>query len=117
MIVAVICLPHLLPFTEPLSVGEILDLNISDHHIGENATIGCPISTCAQNITVRLFRGTTEINSDSLSPSTNGDDPLIYNFLLKVDENTPGDYKCVVDISGSNFMAVGTQEVSFQIAG
>ena len=62
------------------------------------------------------MRGSTEINSDSLKPSINGDDLLIYNFLLKVDENTPGDYKCVVDISGSNVIP-DTQEVSFRIVG
>ena len=40
-----------------------------------------------------------------------------YNTLLEISEDTPGQYKCIVNVSGSNIMSVVMEERMFQIVG
>ena len=85
-------------YTDPIAIDPpIENRNISSYEVGEVASIGCPVSTCKDNVRVVLMKG-EELVAEGMITGT----PMqrVYNFLLEVDYNTPGTYVCKADIEG-----------------
>lgn len=102
--------PSLSPFSHPLPISYSLlspslsslvvtinplipEVNISTYHIGAPITIGCPVQTCAEEVSVQFLRGDEVI---SVIESTSAA-PTAYNLQLTVSEDIAGVYACKAD--------------------
>ncbi len=93
---------HTHTHTEPVEIiPPIENMDISTRVIGEQASIGCSVATCAEEVTVNLMKGSVLIEQGLLTGTAS---QKVYNFVLTVDENTPGTYACKADIAGSTDM-------------
>ena len=96
-----LCLPFSLTLSplSPLSAvvdifPEIPDVNISTYHTDADVTIGCPVQTCAEEVTVQFLRGDQVVKSSEESLTG---EHSVFNLVLTVSDSITGLYACKVD--------------------
>ena len=98
-IIIILCCVHF--STEPVVIEpEIPNFDISTYHIGDTVTIGCPVSTCADDVNVTFLSEDDKVRSGILADSQN----MVYNLDLTIMDDSAGMYACRVSINGSDIM-------------
>ena len=94
-----ICFVYLFQLV-PLEISpRIQDVDISQLHIGEVLTVGCPVDTCTEEVAVTFLRGDDVVGTTVLNHTQK-----IHKLNLVVDERTAGMYACKVDINGATII-------------
>ena len=70
------------------------EIDISSYHTNSRITIGCPVQTCAKQVTVQFLKGDNVIQENMETPSG---ETSSYNLVLTVSESITGLYACKVD--------------------
>lgn len=82
--------------SDPVAIiPRIQNFNISGYEIGGTLTVGCPVDTCADEVSVTFLKDDDVVDTMDLSNSQ-----ITHNLNLLVDEDTVGMYACKVDIDG-----------------
>lgn len=90
----------------------IENVDLTVYHIGSTLTIGCPVATCAEPVTIEFLGSSGEVLQSNTISQT---DPLVVSLALEVMEDTPGMYACRAQgVLGSETFNV---EQSFNITG
>lgn len=80
-------------FSDPLEIiSEISNIDLSNQVIGNNITVGCQVQTCLAAVTMNLLKGSTIVQTESISD--NMMDYVNVVFTIPVEADTAGQYAC-----------------------
>ena len=79
--------------TELTSITPLIEnSDMSAYYIGETLTVGCPVQTCSEGVTVQFVRGDQEVAVGTPSRT----DETVYNMNLVLDEDSAATHTCMV---------------------
>jgi hypothetical protein len=82
--------------------------DLSSYHIGSNITIGCPVQTCAEQVSVQFLKGASVVKKYlDRQQVTNS----AYVLTLPVSEDIVGMYACKVDTTNADHSAMQYFEI------
>lgn len=85
-------------------------INLSNHHTGNNLTIGCTVETCAQQVNVQFLKGDKVLRRFSNQQSSEGSD-LFFVHTLTVGDDITGTYACKADTTNADATAMELFEI------
>ena len=103
-------LPPSLPHSTVVAIEPPINAqwDLSSYHIGSNITIGCPVQTCAEQVSIQFLKGASVVKKYlDRQQVTNS----AYVLTLPVSEDIVGMYACKVDTTNADHSAMQYFEI------